>query len=211
MTNTNATIFIIDDDPAIRDSLTLMVVQEGFTVNTFENAEAFLENIQAERFGCAIVDIRMTGMDGMQLQEALSKRNLHLPIIFLTGHGDIPMSVRAIKAGAIDFLTKPVTREKLMMSIRYALVESDKILYEQVSQKNAQSHLAELTERERDVMALAIQGHSNKEIARQLGISHRTVEIHKSKIMHKTGAINLLDLARIAQAGNWGMIFKAKF
>lgn len=202
MTNTNATIFIIDDDPAIRDSLTLMVVQEGFTVNTFENAEAFLENIQAERFGCAIVDIRMTGMDGMQLQEALSKRNLHLPIIFLTGHGDIPMSVRAIKAGAIDFLTKPVTREKLMMSIRYALVESDKILYEQVSQKNAQSHLAELTERERDVMALAIQGHSNKEIARQLGISHRTVEIHKSKIMHKTGAINLLDLARIAQAGN---------
>lgn len=211
MTNTNATIFIIDDDPAIRDSLTLMVVQEGFTVNTFENAEAFLENIQAERFGCAIVDIRMTGMDGMQLQEALSKRNLHLPIIFLTGHGDIPMSVRAIKAGAIDFLTKPVTREKLMTSIRYALVESDKILYEQVSQKNAQSHLAELTERERDVMALAIQGHSNKEIARQLGISHRTVEIHKSKIMHKTGAINLLDLARIAQAGNWGMIFKAKF
>jgi FixJ family two-component response regulator len=202
MTNTNATIFIIDDDPAIRDSLTLMVVQEGFTVNTFENAEAFLENIQAERFGCAIVDIRMTGMDGMQLQEALSKRNLHLPIIFLTGHGDIPMSVRAIKAGAIDFLTKPVTREKLMTSIRYALVESDKILYEQVSQKNAQSHLAELTERERDVMALAIQGHSNKEIARQLGISHRTVEIHKSKIMHKTGAINLLDLARIAQAGN---------
>ncbi len=201
MINTDATIFIIDDEPAVRDSLMLMLAQEGFTVSTFENAERFLENIQTEQFGCAIVDIRMTGMDGMQLQEALNQRKLHLPIIFLTGHGDIPMSVRAIKAGAIDFLTKPVTREKLMASIRYALVESDKILYEQASHKNAQSHLAELTERERDVMALAIQGHSNKEIARQLGISHRTVEIHKSKIMHKTGAINLLDLARIAQAG----------
>jgi FixJ family two-component response regulator len=202
MINTEATIFIIDDDPAIRDSLTLMVAQEGFTVSTFESAEAFLESIQSERFGCAIVDIRMTGMDGMQLQEMLKKHHIQLPIIFLTGHGDIPMSVRAIKAGAIDFLTKPVTREKLMASIRNALVESDKILYEQASQKQAQLHLAELTERERDVMALAIQGHSNKEIARQLGISHRTVEIHKSKIMHKTGAINLLDLARIAQAGN---------
>jgi FixJ family two-component response regulator len=202
MINIDATIYIIDDDPAISDSLTLMVAQEGFTVSTFESAEAFLENLQGERFGCAIVDIRMKGIDGMQLQEMLIKHHIQLPIVFLTGHGDIPMSVRAIKAGAIDFLTKPVTREKLMASIRNALVESDKILYEQASQKQAQSHLADLTERERDVMALAIQGHSNKEIARQLGISHRTVEIHKSKIMHKTGAINLLDLARIAQAGN---------
>ena len=202
MINTDATIFIIDDDPAIRDSLTLMLVQEGFTVRTFESAEAFLENIQTEHFGCAIVDIRMTGMDGMQLQDSLTKHHIQLPIIFLTGHGDIPMSVRAIKAGAIDFLTKPVTREKLMASIRYALVESDKLLYEQASHKNAKSHLAELTERERDVMALAIQGHSNKDIARQLGISHRTVEIHKSKIMHKTGANNLLDLVRIANQGS---------
>jgi FixJ family two-component response regulator len=193
-----ATIFIIDDDPAIRDSLTLMVVQEGFTVSAFESAEAFLESFQTERDGCAIVDIRMNGMDGMQLQEMLSKHHIQLPIIFLTGHGDIPMSVRAIKAGAVDFLTKPVTREKLMTSVRYALIESERMLAERVNHQNAQSHLAELTERERDVMTLAVQGHSNKEIARQLGISHRTVEIHKSKVMHKTGANNLLDLARIA-------------
>jgi FixJ family two-component response regulator len=200
--NIKATIFIIDDDLAIRDSLTLMLMQEGFTVSTFENAETFLDSSKRECFGCAIVDIRMKGMDGMQLQEALNKQSIHLPIIFLTGHGDIPLSVRAIKAGAIDFLTKPVTREKLMASIRYALVESDKILYEKSSHKQAQSHLAELTERERDVMALAIQGHSNKEIAKLLGISHRTVEIHKSKIMHKTGANNLLDLVRIAHEGS---------
>jgi FixJ family two-component response regulator len=200
--NIKGTIFIIDDDPAIRDSLTLMVMQEGFTVRTYENAETFLDSFKSECFGCAIVDIRMKDMDGMQLQEALYKENIHLPIIFLTGHGDIPMSVRAIKAGAIDFLTKPITREKLMASIRYALVESDKLLYKKSSHKQAQSHLAELTERERDVMALAIQGHSNKEIAKLLGISHRTVEIHKSKIMHKTGANNLLDLVRIAHEGS---------
>jgi FixJ family two-component response regulator len=202
MSITEATVYIVDDDPAIRDSLTLMLAQEGFIVSIFESAEAFLESFQAERFGCAIVDIRMDGMDGMQLQEALSKNNIQLPIIFLTGHGDIPMSVRAIKAGAVDFLTKPVTRENLMTSVRFALIESEKILSEHASHKSAQLHLAELTDRERDVMALVIQGHSNKEIARQLGISHRTVEIHKSKIMHKTGAINLLNLARIAQAGN---------
>ncbi len=201
--NTEATIFIIDDDPAIRDSLTLMVVQEGFTVSTFESAEAFLESFQTERFGCAIVDIRMSGMDGMQLQEMLTKHHIQLPIIFLTGHGDIPMSVRAIRAGAIDFLTKPVTREKLMTSVRFALIESERILTERANLQSVQSHLAELTERERDVMALAVQGHSNKEIARQLGISHRTVEIHKSKVMHKTGATNLLDLARIAHEGDF--------
>jgi FixJ family two-component response regulator len=202
MNTTEATIFIVDDDPAIRDSLTLMVVQEGFTVSVFESAEAFLENFQAGRFGCAIVDIRMQGMDGMQLQEALSKRNSQLPIIFLTGHGDIPMSVRAIKAGAVDFLTKPVTREKLMASVRLALLASEKLLSDHANHQHAQSHLAELTEREKDVFILAIQGHPNKEIARQLGISHRTVEIHKSKIMRKTGAINLLDLVRIAHEGS---------
>jgi FixJ family two-component response regulator len=191
MKPSEATVFIVDDDPAIRDSLTLMIAQEGFTVCAFESSEAFLESCQTEYTGCAIVDIRMSDMDGMQLQETLIQRNIQLPIIFLTGHGDIPMSVRAIKAGAMDFLTKPVTREKLMASVRLAIIESYKLLY-----------LAELTDREKDVMGLAIQGHPNKEIARLLGISHRTVEIHKSKIMHKTGANNLLDLARIAHEGS---------
>lgn len=196
------TVFIVDDDPAIRDALTLMVAQEGFSVSVFESAESFIEHCQVEPLGCAIVDIRMTGMDGMQLQEVLAKRNIRLPLIFLTGHGDIPMSVRAIKAGAIDFLTKPVTREKLMSSVRFAILESEKAWSEHNNHKNAQSQLEQLTEREREVMALAIQGHPNKEIARLLGISHRTVEIHKSKVMHKTGATNLMDLARIAHEGN---------
>ncbi len=197
MNTSSATIFIVDDDPSILDSLSLMIAQENLAVETFADAEAFLAACQPKHLGCAIIDIRMPGMDGMQLQQELSKRNILLPVIFLTGHGDIPMSVRAIKAGAVDFLTKPVTREKLLTSVRSAILESEKILSENTSHQNAQSLLADLTDRERDVMVLAIQGYPNKEIARRLGISHRTVEIHKSKIMHKTGAINLLDLARI--------------
>ena len=197
MTITDTTVFIVDDDAAIRDSLSLMIEQENMAVLTFDSAETFLAAYQSECRGCAIVDIRMSGMDGIELHTALLARNILLPIIFLTGHGDIPMSVHAMKAGAVDFLTKPVTREKLLMAIQAAILQSERVLSENANQQEALSHLASLTERELDVMLLAVQGHPNKHIARQLGISHRTVEIHKSKIMQKTGAVNLLDLARI--------------
>ncbi|HNV88763.1 MAG TPA: response regulator [Methylotenera sp.] len=201
MNNSIATVFIIDDDPAVRDALSLMIEQENLAVAAFENAEAFLASCQSECYGCAIIDIRMPGMDGMQLQEVLSKRNMHLPVIFLTGHGDIPMSVQAMKAGAMDFLTKPVTRDKLLAAVRLAIQKSEIAMAENTNHQEALSRLANLTDRERNVMLLAIQGHPNKDIARKLGISHRTVEIHKSKIMHKTGAANLLDLARIVHEG----------
>ena len=194
---TKATVFIVDDDSAILDSLSLMMEQENIAVQVFDSAETFLAAYQPECRGCAIVDIRMSGMDGIELHKVLLDRNILLPIIFLTGHGDIPMSVQAMKAGAVDFLTKPVTREKLLTSVRAAIQKSERVLSENANHQEALLHLASLTDRERDVMLLAVQGHPNKHIARQLGISHRTVEIHKSKIMQKTGAINLLDLARI--------------
>ena len=202
MNMTNTTVFIVDDDAAIRDSLSLMIEQENIAVQAFDSAGTFLAAYQPECPGCAIVDIRMSGMDGIELHEVLLKRNILLPIIFLTGHGDIPMSVQAMKAGAVDFLTKPVTREKLLISIRAAIQQSEILLSENANHQEALSHLAHLTDRERAVMLLAVQGHPNKHIARQLGISHRTVEIHKSKIMQKTGAVNLLDLARIAHEGD---------
>lgn len=198
---TIASVFIVDDDPAVRDSLTLMIAQEAIPVKTYASAEDFLAGVSADSFGCVIIDIRMPAMDGLQLQEALTKKNIFLPIIFLTGHGDIPMSVRAIKAGAVDFLTKPVTRIKLLAAVRAAIIECERVFSAQASLLLARSLISHLTEREQDVMTLAVQGYPNKEIARSLGISHRTVEIHKSKIMHKTGAINLLDLARIAHEG----------
>jgi FixJ family two-component response regulator len=206
MNAATAIVFIVDDDPAIRDSLSLMIEQEDIAVQSFDSAEAFLSACQsdvgqAKCRGCAIIDIRMPGMDGIELHEVLLEHNMLLPIIFLTGHGDIPMSVQAIKAGAVDFLTKPVTREKLLTSIRAAIQQSERVLSENANYQKAASRLADLTDRERDVMLLAVEGLPNKHIARQLGISHRTVEIHKSKIMHKTGAVNLLDLARIVHEG----------
>jgi FixJ family two-component response regulator len=201
MNMSKPTVFIIDDDLAVRDSLSLMIEQENLDVRTFDSAETFLISYQPESCGCAIVDIRISGMDGMELHQLLLARNILLPVIFLTGHGDIPMSVQAMKAGAVDFLTKPVTREKLIASIKAAIQKSERLLSEKANHQDALSHLAHLTDRERDVMLLAVQGHPNKHIARQLGISHRTVEIHKSKIMQKTGAINLLDLARIVHEG----------
>ncbi len=198
------TVFIIDDDAAVRDSLMLMIEQEGIMVKTFCSGDEFLQAYEPEYLGCAIIDIRMPGMDGMQLQEELNKRNILLPVIFLTGHGDIPMSVKAVKAGALDFLTKPVTRDSLLSSVRSAILDSKRLLTQLEDGQHAKSRLAELTEREREVMTLAVSGLPNKDIARRLDISHRTVEIHKSKIMHKTGAANLLDLARIASEG--GMV-----
>lgn len=201
MTTPHPTVYIVDDDPAIRDSLGLMIEQEELNVIAFGCAEDFLAACSDTSFGCAIIDIRMPGMDGMQLQEEMTRRGILLPVIFLTGHGDIPMSVRAIKSGALDFLTKPVTREKLLASVRSALQSGTQMLEKIARIQRTRSLLADLTEREREVMMLAVLGHPNKEIARRLGISHRTVEIHKAKIMHKTGAVNLLDLARLVQEG----------
>lgn len=202
MNFSNPMVYIVDDDEAVRDSLTLMLQQENIPVSTFSNGEDFLSTLTNQCHGCLILDIRMPGMDGMQLQQKLISEKFQLPIVFLTGHGDIPQSVSAIKSGAVDFLTKPITREQLLGAVKSALKESELRLMNLEHGMDAQSKLAGLTEREREVMKLAIIGHPNKEIARHLGISHRTVEIHKSKIMHKTGATNLLDLARIANESN---------
>jgi FixJ family two-component response regulator len=210
MTTQEPVVFIVDDDPAVLDSLTLMIEQAGIRVQAFESAQAFLMAYHPDYYGCIILDVRMPDIDGLQLQEVLSRRKIVLPVIFLTGHGNIPMSVKAIKAGAIDFLTKPVTRYNLLTSVRTAFLEAKKVTNEVLQNQDALSRLAKLTQRERDVMTLAVQGCSNKEIASHLGISHRTVEIHKSKIMHKTGAIHLIDLADIAREGNLNGQLSAK-
>ncbi len=195
-----STVIIVDDDPAVRDSLALLLEQENFTVETFQSAEAFLASCRLPVRSCAIVDVRMTGLDGIGLQSELSSRRIALPVIFLTGHGSIPMSVRAMKAGAVDFLTKPVTRSALLESVHAALLESDRRRSQADADQRARARVDCLTERERDVMMLAAQGLANKEIARRLSISHRTVEIHRARIMRKTGAATLLDLVHLAKA-----------
>jgi FixJ family two-component response regulator len=192
-------VFVVDDDPAVRDALTLLIEQEGLPVTAFDSAEAFLASCQGKCRGCVIVDLRMPGMDGIQLQQEIVRRGCPLPVIFLTAYGDIPTTVQAIKAGAVDFLTKPVTGAALMQSVLAALEESGRLQAQVESSSEATSRLAALTVREREVMVLAVEGHTNKEIARRLGISHRTVEIHRGRIMQKTETGTLLDLARIAQ------------
>ncbi|MFA7267911.1 MAG: response regulator [Sterolibacterium sp.] len=197
------TIFVVDNDSAVRDSLTLLIEQEGLAVESFDDAQAFLAAWQPGRRGCAIIDLRMPGMDGLRLQAEMSRRSIPLPIIFLTGHGDIPTSVRAIKAGAFNFLTKSISGAELMTNVHSALAEDERRRRQAETNCTAASRLASLTKREREVMALAINGLHNKEIARRLGISHRTVEIHKAHIMHKTGAATLLDLSHMAEAGGF--------
>jgi len=193
------TVFIIDDDPAVRDALSLMIGQANLTVKDFGNAREFLAFYRPEMPGCAIVDINMPGMNGIQLQEELIARGILLPIIFLTAHGDIPLSVKTIKAGASDFLAKPVSCEKLLTSVQTALRECENLVHHRKINQHSQALLATLTQREQDVMMLVLDGQTNKKIAQHLGISHRTVEIHKARLMQKTGAENLLDLARIVQ------------
>lgn len=200
MMNDAVKVFIIDDDPAVRESLAMMLEESGLPVETFASAEDFLAVDRWVPRSCAIVDMRMPGMNGMQLQRELTRRGCQIPLIFLTGYGDIAQSVQTIKAGAVDFLTKPVTGKELLNSVLMAMEES-KLRYHHIEQEqDAASRLVTLTERELDVLSLAAKGLANKEIARQLGISYRTVEVHRARVMHKTGAATLIELSRIAGA-----------
>lgn len=185
-------VFIVDDDDAVRDSLGQVMEAAGLSYRLFESAEHFLEAYRPGQPGCLLLDLNMPNMTGDELQTELIRLNIKLPIIFLTAFGDIPTTVRTIKAGAIDFMTKPVPSKLLVERIE-AVLQQQSLLLDQ----GQCSRIMTLTAREFDVMRLVIAGHSNKQIARQFGISYRTVEIHRARVMEKTGASNLLDLVRI--------------
>lgn len=190
--NLEPCVFIVDDDFAVRDSLGQVMEAAGLAHQLFESAEEFLEAYKPGQLGCLILDLNMPNMTGEELQLELNRLNIKLPIIFLTAFGDIPTTVRAIKAGAIDFLTKPVASKILIERIETVLQQQSTIF-----EQGHCNRMMTLTARELDVMRLVIAGYSNKLIARQLGISHRTVEIHRARVMEKTGSNNLLDLVRI--------------
>jgi two-component system response regulator FixJ len=198
--NTELCVFIVDDEYAVRHSLGLVMETAGFTYRTFESAEDFLQNYCQDQPGCLLLDVNLPGLNGDELQAELIRRKIHLPIIFLTAYGDIPMTVRAIKSGAVDFLTKPVPSHLLIERIQ-AVLQQEAQIGEQTQTEPAlcMSQQYSLTSREMEIMALIIAGHPNKEIARQLGISHRTVEIHRARIFKKTGTSNLLELARLCE------------
>jgi len=175
----------------------MLLKADGHAVTTFAGAGEFLDACTPDTRGCLILDVKMPGMDGPALQEEMKRRGLRLPIIFLSGEGSIPVTVRTIKTGAMDFLTKPVDGAALLACVREAL-EKDLLLQEQAADRQTiESRLEKLTDREREILRLTTEGHSSKKIAERLAISHRTVESHRAHILHKTGASNLVELARI--------------
>jgi len=195
-----ATVFIVDDDAAVRDGLAMLLDTAGLAVETYDGAAAFLAACSGLRTGCLILDVRMPEMTGPELQAELKRRGIDLPIIFLTAHGDIPTTVQAMKQGATDFLTKPVVGSELLERVQAALEKSAQLNQQASATQALRERLEGLTQRELEVMKLVADGLPNKEIARNLGISHRTVEVHRARVMQKTGVTNLVELSRLAEA-----------
>ncbi|MCQ8103761.1 response regulator [Methylomonas sp. SURF-2] len=186
-------IYIVDDDITVRKSLAMVLENEGLPVATFDSAEAFLEADLPSCRACAIVDMYLPGMNGLDLQQHLISRHIVLPLVFLTGHGEIPTSVAAMKSGAEDYLIKPISAERLLPVVQSALAKSQSMQENARRRHEARLRVEGLTHREREIMQLSARGYSAKEIARQLNISFRTVEKHKSSLLQKTGAKNMLD------------------
>jgi two-component system response regulator FixJ len=197
-------VFIVDDDASVRDSLAALLESAGFETLAFESARAFLASDAVGRRGCLVADVRMPDMDGLELQEELVRRGIRLPIVIVTGHADVPLAVRAMKAGAIEFLEKPYNEDALIDSVRRGLSEASAQAEETLSRNVAAARLARLTEREREVYELLILGHPNKVVAHKLDISPRTVEIHRAHVMEKMEARNLAQLIRMSLAADEG-------
>jgi FixJ family two-component response regulator len=191
------TVFVVDDDEGVRSALALLLKSMGQPAATYASAADFLADYDAERPGCALLDVRMPGMSGLELQDELNRRGVVLPVIFITGHGDVPMAVEAMQRGAFDFLQKPFGDDDLAERIRRALAR-DRELRAAIGEKSQiRARLARLTPRERQVLELVATGKPNKVMAAELGVSQRTVEIHRAHVMKKMGASSLAQLVRM--------------
>jgi len=194
-------VYIVDDEVSIRDSLAMLLRSVGLASQKFADAKSFLAAHKPRLHACLIVDVRMPGMSGIELQEALRARDADLPVIIITGHGDIAMAVRAMKAGAADFIEKPFHDQTLLDAVHRALARSAEAgSTPAVDHADLQARYDALTPREREVMTLVVEGRPNKVIATRLGLSTRTVEVHRAKAMEKMGAASLADLVRMAIA-----------
>lgn len=192
-------VHVIDDDSALRDSLTFLLTAAGFEVRSFESAQAFLQELTSIQTGCILTDVRMPGIDGIELLRLLQEMGKGLPIIVMTGHGDVPLAVKAMRLGAADFVEKPFEDEVLIDSIRSALTVSAPLAApEGGAPDEIGLRIASLSRRERQVLAGLVEGHTNKEIARQFDLSPRTVEVYRAKLMTKMQANNISELVRFA-------------
>jgi two-component system, LuxR family, response regulator FixJ len=198
MPSENAVVHVIDDDEAMRQSLAFLLEAVGMEVQTYESAVAFLEVAPAVKAGCVITDVRMPGLSGVELLRQLRERKLGIPVIVITGHGDVPLAVEAMKIGAMDFLEKPFDDEALLASVRSALNQLDQDQKRQAERSDIEGRLATLSNRERDVLQGLVAGLANKQIAYDLGISPRTIEIYRANLMTKMEAGSLSALVRMA-------------
>jgi RNA polymerase sigma factor (sigma-70 family) len=191
------TVFVVDDDQAMRSSLQWLIESMGMRVETYDSAQAFLDAYYPGRAGCLLLDVRMPGMSGLELQAYLAKREHRIPVIIITGHGDVAMAVKAMKNGAVDFIEKPFDDEALVVSIRNALQHDEKQRALRAQRADIAARMAELTPREHEVMTMVTDGRSNKEIATALGVSAKTVEVHRARVMDKMRADSLAELVRM--------------
>ena len=192
------TAYLVDDDSAIRDSLSLWLGMRGIRCVAYESAEAFLAAVQPDSRGCVLIDLQLEGIDGLQLQARLAQRKVTMPIIFVTGHGDVAAARDALKAGALDFIEKPVDNERLVELVETALTKDTAAAQRQEQAALVSGRLQRLTQREREVMEQVVAGRHNREIAVDLGISPRTVEVYKSRLMDKLDVRRVADLVKLA-------------
>lgn len=198
MSSITPTAYLVDDDSAIRDSISLWLGMRGIRCAAYESAEDFLSEVQPDWRGCVLIDLQLEGIDGLQLQAELAARNITLPLIFVTGHGDVSTTRDALKAGALDFIEKPVDNERLVELVEAAMAKDAEATKRQEQSALVAGRLQRLTQREREVMEQVVAGRHNREIAADLGISPRTVEVYKARLMDKLDVRRVADLVKLA-------------
>ena len=200
MADLNPTVFVVDDDPSIRESLGLLLSSAGYGVKTFSSAKEFLKSERSTSGpACLVLDVKMPGISGLDLQAELASQNYAIPVIFITGHGDIPMSVQAMKKGAVDFLSKPFDDGQLLDSVKAALLKDEQTRSSLDEQKNIMKRLESLTPREHEILTYLITGMLNKQIAYELKISERTVKAHRKQVFDKVGVASIAELVRLTE------------
>lgn len=199
MTATGPLIGVIDDEPSVRKSLRRLLTAAGFRVELFASAQEFLAGPADDGFGCVLLDVQMPGLNGLELQRALTDAHRHVPIVFITGHGDIPTSVRAMRAGAVDFLAKPFDESELLEAVARALEKGGQDHKMHAEASVAEARLATLTPREREVLLHVLKGELNKQIAAALGAAEKTIKVHRGRVMHKMQVQSVADLVRLCE------------
>jgi FixJ family two-component response regulator len=196
--DTNPIVYVVDDDPSVRNAVQMLLHASGFTVEVSDSAQEFLKRDLGDASGCLVLDVKMDGLSGLDLQRELAAANVQLPIIFITGHGNVPMSVHAMKAGAVEFLTKPFRKEELLDAVKNALARDGVARTERNEVANIRQRYGKLTPREKEVMLLVVHGLLNKQIALKLAASEGTIKIHRGHVMLKMQAESIADLVRMA-------------